>query len=584
MALDPKQDVQSVRIPFAGNFLSRMADNGVLVGPYFSETTDQYFQNGLFWSIQNPLTQKNTVYFASRPGYVRVSAAPAGVDTANAMHYWPENNATYITDETQLWKDGTLIATFPFAGIPVPPLTSAPTEFSEIRPGATTPYLCYNNGKVLLVIETNNRVTVLRDLDVTSVSAANPAVVTTASAHGLTSGVAVILRGVTGSTPDVNGTQYTITVTGATTFTIPVNVTVAGTGGNLGNFPINNGNLTYMNGRLYVMNSDGQIYNCALDDPLLWETTSVLTAQMYAGLWRAQARQNNFLLSFSDFTVQAFVDDANLEGSPLDNYESGVIQIGCDLPQSIVTNGSEIVWIGTTSSGQRSVFRMRGLTTPEEIVTTPIRNAIEQYSAAGALQRCFFWRIAGKLLYVVPVSRITYSSGGTTVITDIDAFIYDMDLNVWSQWKFAGDGVFFTASAYNTYNSYQLVLQSDGTVWAFQPYETTDASTSATPGNGTPFDFLVQTERIDFGTTTRKFPRRLELVGDKVVDTANINVSYCDDDNETFSTARTLDMSQAHAFLSQQGNFRRRRYKFVYTGNQAQRWEGFELYFRFGQS
>jgi hypothetical protein len=584
MAIDAKQDIQSARIPFAGNFLARMADNGILSGPYFSETTDQYFQNGLFWKIDNSLTGKSTFYFASRPGYSRVTAAPSGVDEANAMHYWPENNATYITDQTQLWKDGTKIATFPAASFPVPPQTSAPTQFSEIRPGATTPYLCYNNGKVLLVIETNNRVTVLRDLDVTSVSAANPAVVTTASAHGLTSGVAVILRDVSGSTPDVNGTQYTITVTGATTFTIPVNVTVAGTGGNLGNFPANNGNLIYMNGRLFVGNSDGQIYNCDLDDPLMWDTTRVITAQMYAGLWRALARQNNFLLNFSDFTVQAFVDDANTEGSPLDNYESGITQVGCDLPQSIVTNGSEILWIGTTSSGQRSVFRMRGLTSPEEVVTTPIRNAIEQYAAAGAIRRCFFWRIGGKNLYVVPVSRITYTSGATSVTTDIDALIYDMDLNIWNQWKYAGaDGAFFTATTYNTYNSYQLVLQSDGTVWAFQAYETTDANTSATIGSGSAFDFLVQTERIDFGTIDRKFVQRLEMIGDKVADTANVSVSYCDDDNETFSTARTLDMSQSRPFLPQGGNFRRRRYKFVYAGNQAQRWEGFELFFRSGK-
>lgn len=65
---------------------------------------------------------------------------------------------------------------------------------------------------------------------ITSNSVANPTVVTTPLAHGLTSGDTVIITGVTGSTPSINS-SYTATVTGTNTFTVPVNVTVGGTGG-----------------------------------------------------------------------------------------------------------------------------------------------------------------------------------------------------------------------------------------------------------------------------------------------------------------------------------------------------------------
>lgn len=64
---------------------------------------------------------------------------------------------------------------------------------------------------------------------VTSNSVANPTVVT-AALHGLTTGDSAYITGNTGSTPDINGTHI-VTVTGANTFTIPVNVTVGGTGG-----------------------------------------------------------------------------------------------------------------------------------------------------------------------------------------------------------------------------------------------------------------------------------------------------------------------------------------------------------------
>jgi hypothetical protein len=64
---------------------------------------------------------------------------------------------------------------------------------------------------------------------IASSSAANPTVVTTSAPHGLTSGETVVIAGHT-STPTINGSRV-VTVTGPTTFTVPVNVTVAGTAG-----------------------------------------------------------------------------------------------------------------------------------------------------------------------------------------------------------------------------------------------------------------------------------------------------------------------------------------------------------------
>lgn len=66
-------------------------------------------------------------------------------------------------------------------------------------------------------------------IPLTGNTAANPTVVTTAVPHGLTTGQKVLFSG-SNSTPSLNGEQ-TVTVTSATTFTVAVNVTVAGTTG-----------------------------------------------------------------------------------------------------------------------------------------------------------------------------------------------------------------------------------------------------------------------------------------------------------------------------------------------------------------
>lgn len=64
-------------------------------------------------------------------------------------------------------------------------------------------------------------------LTVSSITKASPAVVTTSSNHGYASGDVVIFEGLfetsTTGMPQINGIPFTVTVTGATTFTIPWN-------------------------------------------------------------------------------------------------------------------------------------------------------------------------------------------------------------------------------------------------------------------------------------------------------------------------------------------------------------------------
>lgn len=69
-------------------------------------------------------------------------------------------------------------------------------------------------------------------VNITSSSVANPSVITAAAAHGLVTGDTVLIAGHTSVTPDING-SHVVTVTGDTTFTIPVNVTDGGVGGTL---------------------------------------------------------------------------------------------------------------------------------------------------------------------------------------------------------------------------------------------------------------------------------------------------------------------------------------------------------------
>lgn len=65
---------------------------------------------------------------------------------------------------------------------------------------------------------------------ITSSSVDNPTVITTAAPHLLLTGDGILIAGHSGSTPDINGVHI-VTVLTADTFTIPIQVTVGGTGG-----------------------------------------------------------------------------------------------------------------------------------------------------------------------------------------------------------------------------------------------------------------------------------------------------------------------------------------------------------------
>lgn len=68
------------------------------------------------------------------------------------------------------------------------------------------------------------------EIPITSNTLANPSVVTTPVPHGLATGEIILIRDVVTSAPSING-ERTVTVINTTSFSVPVNVTTAGTGG-----------------------------------------------------------------------------------------------------------------------------------------------------------------------------------------------------------------------------------------------------------------------------------------------------------------------------------------------------------------
>jgi len=96
------------------------------------------------------------------------------------------------------------------------------------------------------------------------------------------------------------------------------------------------------------------------------------------------------------------------------------------------------------------------------------------------------------------------------------------------------------------------------------------------------FTFLVQTSKVDFDTIKNKFGAKLSIVGDIAGAACTVNIQWSDDDYNTFSTARTIDLANNNPNLTAIGSFRRRAFKFTNSDSNFIRLEAMELQFREG--
>ena len=98
--------------------------------------------------------------------------------------------------------------------------------------------------------------------------------------------------------------------------------------------------------------------------------------------------------------------------------------------------------------------------------------------------------------------------------------------------------------------------------------------------NGVPFQVYLRTGEFDAGNNRRKFFGRLDVIGDKNVGTPTI--SWTDDDYQTFTTGRTVDMNTNRPALFRCGSARRRAFVYDQTDTNPIRVEALEQQYEQG--
>ena len=421
-----------------------------------------------------------------------------------------------------------------------------------------------------------------------------------------------------------NGTSGTVNLTAVQTWTNPT--TVAGST----NYPATTvRGVVYLDGTYYVMTPAGSIYGSGLEDPTSWSSLNVIQSRMEPDGGICLARQLNMIVAFSQYSTEFFYDAGNPTGSPLSPFPSAFIEIGCASANSVAQIENTIFFMGVSKAKGRSIYRLDGTT--QTMVSTPaIDRLVNVDSLADVSSYCI--KISGHGFYILTLrttgitlvfdynvgqwskwtqltlsatqtitsmtwanNQVTaiktahgYSDGdcivvassspvgynGTYVISVIDANTYTYTLTTAPGTYVSGatsavyTESYFNMASYTSGGGFDLVQDSTtGSVYAIDSNIYQDS--------GKPIKFRIRTPKFDGGDNKTKFFPRLEIIGDKV--SATTYLRYSNDDYQTWSNYRPIDMSLQRSKLDRLGKGRRRAFDMINYDNQPMRIESLEL-------
>ncbi len=123
----------------------------------------------------------------------------------------------------------------------------------------------------------------------------------------------------------------------------------------------------FLDGRFFVMDSKGDIYQSALENAASWSSLEFIGTQIEPDAGVYLAKLNNYLAAFKQYNTEFFYDAGNASGSILSPVQNAAFKIGCASDASVKEMAGTVVWMGQTKDGfGRGIFRMNGQS-PEKI-------------------------------------------------------------------------------------------------------------------------------------------------------------------------------------------------------------------------
>jgi hypothetical protein len=316
--------------------------------------------------------------------------------------------------------------------------------------------------------------------------------------------------------------------------------------------------IMFLDGYLFLTKTGtSDIYNSNLNDPLAYTAGDFISAEMVADTLIRITRLNNYILALGTDSIEFFYNAAVETASPLKRVETPVKNVG--YLGGLVTHTNKMYFVGQTKATAPEVFVMEDWKL-ETLDNPPLRRFIQPHTSFdGAIVSN-----GGHDFYVLTVGSITYWM--------------DLETKLWTRIAFQGTNTFALQEAmivprFGIGNVSVLIPTTGTAIYFFNPVAYQDA--------GVNFKAEVQTYKMEFDSTREKFMSRLMVVADKS-NAGSVQLSWTDDDYQTYSSARTIPLSSYQPKIHRMGDFIERAFRFSYTTNNPLKLHHFEVDYNIG--
>ena len=299
----------------------------------------------------------------------------------------------------------------------------------------------------------------------------------------------------------------------------------------------------YLNGHIFVVTSDNKVYNNAnADDATNWTPASFIVANNTPGYALGIIRHLQYVLVFKGASTEIFYDAG---ASPRDRRWRRVdgvrIAYGTTTFNSVVSYEDRLYWVSQGQGGDQDgvdfqVVMMVGL--EPKVISTPEVERLLNSTSYGTMVL-----IPGHRFYAI------WDNLSTTSLW------YDIDQNVWSE--------IVTSSTIRAMSGDTPIYQDSlgyETQFLISEYQDT------VNGVKVPIQVDIVTPLQDFSIDREKFLGAMYFSGDQIAGSI-LQIRRTDDDYQTWSNFRTVDLSSKRPRITDEGSFYRRAYNLRHTGN-----------------
>lgn len=371
------------------------------------------------------------------------------------------------------------------------------------------------------------------------------------------------------------------------------------------------GGVVYLNGYVFVMDTEGNIWNSDINNARSWTAINFINASRETDEGVYITKHHDNIAAIGTQTIEFFYDAGNTVGSPLSRRTDISYRHGCTDYKSVFTSGDTITLLASDRSSTASLYQIKNFTI-KKLSSPPIDLAISsilirlKYSVVVTSATinghelifvCFIiddgtdWRSA--VDYVFDATTGAWTQFTTDIksqtrfpIMDIISTIFNADISV-NLMTIEGNILAVSGSMEvtedETLGEYFLPADYLSDQTSTNPSDPTAYLYSPDPGTLPNIDMTIVTVEEDFGTSTNKFLHTLWVVGTvlsgfSTESSANLTITWTDDHYNTFSSARTLTLDGTNKRLTRLGKFKRRAFSLNYDGPNRLRIEGLELH------